>query len=127
MNPVLRVPLELAANKQFYNNRQFSDKPKDVSDAGAANLLLPLLEALGKAGTNAEGKQVANEKALYALSALFPTFGQAERLLPSSPSGKSNFLGYLGVPLRGETESMKQGSLYEKLNELTKLKNSQGM
>ena len=127
VNPVLRVPLELAANKQFYNNRQFSDKPKDVSDAGAANLLLPLLEALGKAGTNAEGKQVANEKALYALSALFPTFGQAERLLPSSPSGKSNFLGYLGVPLRGETESMKQGSLYEKLNELTKLKNSQGM
>jgi len=127
LNPLLRVPLEYSTNKQFYNNREFSDKPKDVSDAGAANFLLPLLEMLGKAGTNAEGKEVANEKALYALSALLPTFGQAERLLPSSPSSKSNFFGYLGVPLRGETERMKQGALYEALNKLNKLKDSEGI
>jgi len=127
VNPALRVPLELAANKQFYNNREFSDKPKDISDAGAANFLLPLLEALGKGGVNAEGKQVADEKALYALSSLLPTFGQVERLLPSSPSGKSNLLGYLGVPLRGDSESMKRAALFEELNKLTKLKNSQGM
>jgi len=126
VNPALRVPLELAVNKQFYNNRQFSDKPKDISGGGTANFLLPLLEALGKGGTNAEGKQVANEKALYLLSSLLPTVGQAERLLPSSPSGKSNLLGYLGVPLRSESESMKQASLYETLNKLNKLNNSQG-
>ena len=30
VNPIVRVPLELATNKQFYNNREFSDKPKDV-------------------------------------------------------------------------------------------------
>lgn len=127
LNPALRVPLEYATNKQFYNNREFSDKPKDVSGSGAANLLLPLLELLGKAGTNAEGKQVADERTLYALSALLPTFGQAERLLPSAPDGKSNFLGYLGVPLRGDTEKMRQGSLYEQLDKLNKLNNSQGM
>lgn len=127
LNPALRVPLEYATNKQFQYNRDFSDKPIDVSGAGAANFLLPLLELLGKAGTNAEGKQVADEKTLYALSGLIPTIGQAERALPSGPDGKSNFLAYLGVPLRGQTEKMKQGSLYEALDKLNKLNNSQGM
>ena len=126
LNPALRVPLELAANKQFFNNRQFTGTPKDVSGGGVNSALAPLLEMLGMAGTNQKGEMVANEKALYVLSNLIPTLGQAERLLPSGQTGKSNYLGYLGVPLRPDSESLRQSALYEKLNELNKLEKSQG-
>ena len=127
LNPALKVPLEFATNKSFLTNREFSDRPKDVSGSGAVNLLLPLLEILGKGGTNAEGTPVADEKTLSLLSNLIPTFGQAERLFPSGPDGKSNWLTYFGAPLRGDSEKMRQGSLYEQLDKLNKLNNRQGM
>lgn len=127
VNPVLRVPLELAANKQFFGNREFTGRPQDISKGGAVSALSPLLDLLGVTGTDSEGNKVANEKALYVLQSLLPTLGQAERLIPSGEKKSSNYLGYLGVPLRRETEGMRQSVLYEQLEQLNNLKTSRGL
>lgn len=126
VNPALRVPVEVATGTKFFTGQKMTGKPADVSDNGVNSALASLLSAIGMAGTDEKGNKVANEKALYALNSLIPSIGQGERLLPSKPDQASNWLSYLGVPLREDTPALQRSALYEKLNQLNKLETGQG-
>jgi hypothetical protein len=115
LNPLIRLPIELAGGRQLYSGRQFSDTPVEVS-GGVSTVIQPLLQALGYGETGPTGKRFVDDKPYYALRSLFPTLSQAERLIPSTPEyqqrGITNpLLGYLGVPGRQVTAGMSESEV----------------
>jgi hypothetical protein len=115
VNPLIRVPLELMADKQYFGGKQFSKNPVEVS-GGSSEFLQPLLQMLGYGQTTPEGKNFVSDKAYYALTSLLPTLSQAERLIPSKTSATGGvpynaLLGLIGVPVKQNTESYMLGEL----------------
>ena len=124
VNPLLRLPMELAGNRQYYNNRQFSDKPVEV-EGGLSSIYQPILQGLGLGDTGPTGKKFVDDKAYYALRNLIPFLNTAERLSPSTPTysgrGSTNsLLGFLGIPLKQVTPEMQSGEAYSRLSALQK-------
>ena len=125
VNPLLRLPMELAGNRQYYNNRQFSDKPVEV-EGKLSSIYQPILQGLGLGDTGPGGKKFVDDKAYYALRNLIPFLNTAERLSPSTPTysgrGSTNsYLGFLGIPLKQVTPEMQSGEAYSRLIALQKL------
>jgi len=115
VNPLIRVPLELMNDKQYFSGKQFSKNPVQVS-GGSSKFLQPLLQMLGYGQTTPEGKKFVSDKAYYGLTSLLPTLGQAERLIPSKTSAAGGIpynalLGLSGVPVKQNTESYMLGEL----------------
>ena len=113
LNPLLRLPIELAGGRQLYSNRPFSDTPVEV-EGGLSSALQPLLEALGYGQTGPTGKKFVDDRAYYALRNLVPFLATAERLNPSIPTyqqrGTGNqWAGFLGAPVRQVTGQMQAG------------------
>ena len=115
VNPLIRVPLELMSDKQYFGGKQFSKNPVEVS-GGSSEFLQPLLQMLGYGQTTPEGKNFVSDKAYYALTSLLPTLSQAERLIPSKTSAAGGIpfnalLGLSGVPVKRNTEGYMLGEL----------------
>ena len=115
LNPLLRLPIELAGERQLYSGIPFSKTPVQV-EGSVGGALQPLMQALGYGQTGAGGEKFVSDKAYYALRNLLPFLGQAERLTPSISTyqqrGNVNpLLGYLGVPVREVTPKMSQNEL----------------
>lgn len=124
LNPLLRLPVELAGGRQLYSNRPFSDTPVEV-EGGFSSVLQPLLEALGYGQTGPTGKKFVDDRAFYAVRNLLPFLATAERLNPSIPTyqqrGTGNqFLGFLGAPVRQVTGQMQAGERTRRDKELQK-------
>jgi hypothetical protein len=122
LNPLLRLPIELAGGRQLYSNRPFSDTPVEV-EGGFSNVLQPLLEALGYGQTGPTGKKFVDDRAFYALRNLLPFLATAERLNPSIPTyqqrGTGNqMLGFIGAPIRQVTGQMQAGERIRRDKEL---------
>jgi len=122
LNPILRLPIELAGGRQLYSNRPFSDTPVEV-EGGLSSAVQPLLEALGYGQTGPTGKKFVDDRAYYALRNLLPFLATAERLNPSIPTyqqrGTGNqFLGFLGAPVRQVTGQMQAGERTRRDKEL---------
>jgi hypothetical protein len=122
LNPLLRLPIELAGGRQLYSNRPFSDTPIEV-EGGISSAVQPLLEALGYGQTGPTGKKFVDDRAYYALRNLLPFLATAERLNPSIPTyqqrGTGNqFLGFLGAPVRQVTGQMQAGERIRRDKEL---------
>ena len=122
LNPLLRLPIELAGGRQLYSNRPFSETPVEV-EGGVSSALQPLLEALGYGQTGPTGKKFVDDKAYYALRNLVPFLATAERLNPSIPTyqqrGTGNqWLGFLGAPVRQVTGQMQAGERTRRDKEL---------
>lgn len=96
VNPVLRVPAELAAGKQFYNDVPFGKDPIPLE--GWEKGLAPAYGAMGQLEDGG-----VNPQADYALKSLIPFLGQAQRLAPTQERYEERALGsrlrYLGIPL----------------------------
>lgn len=110
LNPLLRLPIELAGGRQLYSNRPFSDTPVQV-EGGVSSAVQPLLEALGYGQTGPNGQKFVDDRAYYALRNLAPFLATAERLNPSIPTyqqrGTGNqWAGFLGAPVRQVTGQM---------------------
>ena len=114
MNPLLRVPMELAAGKSFFNNRPFSENPVKVS-GGIQNVLQPLLEQLGMGSTNAAGEKFVQDDKYYALRNLVPFLGSLERLSPTvdteNPTNNNAVAGWFGSPVKEYDEGMQAAQL----------------
>jgi hypothetical protein len=122
LNPLLRLPIELAGGRQLYSNRPFSDTPVEV-EGGLSSVLQPLLEALGYGQTGPTGKKFVDDRAYYALRNLAPFLATAERLNPSIPTyqqrGTGNqWAGFLGAPVRQVTGQMQAGERTRRDKEL---------
>lgn len=122
LNPLLRLPIELAGGRQLYSNRPFSDTPVEV-EGGVSSAVQPLLEALGYGQTGPTGKKFVDDRAYYALRNLLPFLATAERLNPSIPTyqqrGTGNqFLGFLGAPVRQVTGQMQASERTRREKEL---------
>jgi hypothetical protein len=126
VNPLMRVPLELAGGTKFFNDSKFSGKYTVLDGKWAP--LIPLLAAIGQVETNDKGQYITPDKAIYGLTSMIPTLGQADRLFPSSDlSGGDGyaFQRYLGMPVRGVNAEAKDNVLKQKLNQLLALQAKQ--
>lgn len=123
VSPLVRVPAELIAGKQFYNNREFKKTPTQVEGVGPASLLQPLAQMLGMGETNAQGQKFINEKLLYALTATVPPLSIADRMMPSTGANAGGFdantlAGFLGSPVKRLTPQMEKNELLRRLFEI---------
>ena len=126
VNPLMRVPLELAGGTKFFNDSKFSGKYTVLEGKWAP--LIPLLAAIGQVETNSKGQYVAPNKAIYGLTSTIPMLGQADRIFPSSDlSGGDGyaFQRYLGIPIRGVNAEAKDNVLKQKMNQLLALQAKQ--
>ena len=115
LNPLLRLPIELSGNRQFYSNRPFSKTPVQV-EGGLSSAFQPVMQALGYGETGPDGKKYVDDKAFYALRNLLPMVSTGERLIPSTPTYQqrgtlNQWLGFTGVPVRQNTPAMQESEL----------------
>jgi hypothetical protein len=128
VNPALRIPAELLANKSFFRNREFAQTPVNV-EGPVGNLASLLGTPIGMGGSN-QGQPYVDERLLYALTNAVPLLNQAERFIPSQQyyqqRGSTNpLLGFLGAPVREVTPQMRTSEQKRLLAELQKLVASQ--
>jgi hypothetical protein len=123
VSPLLRLPVELATGKQFYNDREFKQAPKQVEGMGPASLLQPLAQLLGMGETNAQGQKFIDEKLLYALTGAIPPLSIADRLMPSTGVNAGGFdgntlAGFLGSPVKRLSPQAQRNELLRRLFEI---------
>lgn len=119
VNPLMRVPLELAGGTKFFNDSKFSDSYTVLEGKWAP--FIPLLAAMGQVETNSKGQYVTSSKSIYGLTSLIPTLGQGERIFPSSDISGGDGYGfqrYLGMPIRGVDAKAKDNVMKQQLNQL---------
>ena len=121
LNPLLRLPIELTGEKQFFSNKRFSKTPVEV-EGGLSSVIQPLMEMLGYGETGANGKKFVNDKAFYALRNLLPMLSRSESLNPSITTlqggNQSNPLySLLGLPIKENTQKMQDSELMRRLYE----------
>lgn len=110
MNPLLRLPLELAGNTKLYTGQQFDTDPQDLTLA--SKLASPLLALTGQLQQDATGGIKTSEKANYALMNLLPPFAVAERLFPQTgqyaQKRGASTASWFGVPVRNVPPEMEE-------------------
>lgn len=126
VNPLLRLPMELAGNRQFYSNRPFSTTPTPIGGGVGGNIVQPILQAAGYGQTGPTGQKFVDDKAYYAIRNLIPFLSTAERLSPSTPTysnrGNMNALmGFAGIPLKQITPDMQASEAYSRQKQLQEL------
>ena len=117
LNPLIRLPIELAGNRQLFSNRQFSPTPVKV-EGTAANILQPLLQSIGWGQTNEAGEKFVSDKPYYTARNIAPFLGTLERLNPTIATGRdrgttNQWLGFTGAPIRKVTPDMQASALNE--------------
>lgn len=118
LNPLLKLPVELAGGRQLGLDIPFSEKPYQVR--GPLDYPAALGGALfGQTQQTAEGDLVTSSQAGYALPSLLPSLAQLQRLIPQL-GGKETYVerqpysilsATTGIPLRGVTETEQQNEL----------------
>lgn len=125
VNPALRVPMELAGDRKFYNSVPFNDKPQQVTGGPAQPLIEALLRLAGQTDQTAAGETVTSDKANYALMNSLPFLSQAERLAPATDSYQARQLGswlsYFGVPVKQVTPQMRESEVKRRERQLQEL------
>ena len=109
INPLVRVPIELAFNKQVYQGRPINDgTAQPVSGYGAASLMQPIAQKLGFGETNLQGERFISPQFLYGATGFFPPVGTANRLSSSiGPDATTNFKNALGGVLGSPVKQLK--------------------
>ena len=118
--PLLKVPLELWAGKQFYKDIPL-DENKFVPLSGVAAIVAPVLESMGLVETNANGQRVISQKTAYAVQQLFPYANTIDRLTGAGNNAdrqRSNLLGFIGLPLKEVSAGERQGEIYRRMEAL---------
>ncbi len=123
VNPGIRAPLEAIGNRQLYNNVPFADEPGPVELSVLSGPVANIMEGLGIAERNAEGRIVADPRWAYVIRNMAPPLAQGERLLPAGERGKQRqgqaWLNYLGVPIKEVTPAMRESERKRREREMS--------
>lgn len=118
VTPVIKVPLELIAEKQFSTDIPFTEKYEEAKGVDAAVAFLGDLlgqDWIGK--RDKDGKLLISTKAQYAPNAMLPPLAQAQRLSGSAVGGKASYqerqlssiANWFGIPVRKVGEQQQRG------------------
>lgn len=124
LNPAVRVPAELAFNKQLYQGRPINDgMAQQVSGFGPASLVQPIARVMGFGENNAQGDRFIDPRFTYAAANLFPPFGTANRVIPSdtgnsASNAKNSLLGFLGSPVKELKPEAQRSEMLRRLYEI---------
>lgn len=125
VNPGLRVPIEMLANKQFFSGREFQDSYVKLEGKFAA--LLPVFAAAGQLEYNSQGQPMVRQKAMYAVLNTVPFLGRMDRLIPSDDSSEERnqnaVNSFLGIPFTQVDQKMRDSEQYRRLAQLQALEN----
>jgi hypothetical protein len=120
VNPGLRVPVEMLANRSFFSGQEFKDDYVKLD--GKFSMLLPVFAAAGQVEYNSKGDPMVRKKALYAMNNMVPFLSRADRLFPSDTSDSAKMQnavnGFLGIPIRNVSEGMVDSENYRRLAQL---------
>ncbi len=120
VNPGLRVPVEMLANRSFFSGQEFKDDYVKLD--GKFSMLLPVFAAAGQVEYNSKGDPMVRKKALYAMNNMVPFLSRADRLFPSDTSDDAKMQnavnGFLGIPVRNVSEGMVDSENYRRLAQL---------
>jgi hypothetical protein len=118
VTPIVKVPLELIANKQFSTDIPFTEKYQEAKGVDAAVAYLGDLLGFDWIGKrDKDGTLLISNKAQYIPNALVPTLSQAQRLSGGAVGGKesyserqlSSIANWFGVPIRNVGEQQQRG------------------
>lgn len=124
--PVVKTPLELATNKQFFTGIPFKNRLYDFDSEGNPEIrnapvwgqIPGIQQGLDMLpGTQQVGGELAmQDNTQYALEGLWPIMGRATRLLPNQPKYEDRWgqsvASFAGAPIRKNTEQSIQGELF---------------
>jgi hypothetical protein len=113
-NPLLKLPIELAGNRQLWNDVPFSEKPSIVRGPLDYPALIAGILSGGAGRMPSTGQYYTSSKAAYAIPNLLPTLATLQRLLPKIPGtgitlgGKDSYqdrqsssaASFIGLPYR---------------------------
>jgi hypothetical protein len=136
-NPLIRVPAEMRANRQFFSGIPLDqNRMERVPAVLNAPGIRQVLEGLNVIRPDEEGTQRISDEAAYALGALIPLFSRGERLFPTvqrapgeegyererdyarQKSIETLISTFLGVGVRGNTPERQQGEMLRRSREL---------
>jgi len=120
VNPGLRVPVEMLADRSFFSGQEFKDDYVKLD--GKFSMLLPVFAAAGQVEYNSKGDPMVRKKALYAMNNMVPFLSRADRLFPSDTSDDAKMQnavnGFFGIPIRNVSEGMVDSENYRRLAQL---------
>lgn len=131
VNPGLRLPMELAGNRKYYNNQPFSAQPSEIPGGPLSPVLAAALGMLGLTDTAGArttpmspepGSDVVSSKTAYALMNALPPLAMLERLVPATQQyadrQENSWLGWLGIPYRSFTPEQQAQNREQAMREL---------
>ena len=129
VNPLIRVPLEMIANKQFATDVPFTDKYQEAKGVDAAVAYLGNLLGFDWIGKrDSDGTLMISNKASYIPNAMIPSLATAQRLTGGAAGGKTSYkerqlsslANWFGIPIRKIGEQQQRS---EAINRQFSLKN----
>jgi hypothetical protein len=107
-NPLLRVPLELSAGRQFFTGERFEDGAVQEADP-ITTFLASLAGQTFQAGDGTEVMDQRTEYALRSLNPLFATMGRLGGAGRYEDRQDASALRFIGVPYQRVTDRYAQG------------------
>jgi hypothetical protein len=127
VNPGLRVPVEMLADKSFYSGQSFKDE--FVKLDGKFSLLQPVFAAAGQIEYNSKGEPMVRKKAMYAMMNTIPFLQRIDKLSPSdsvdSAQAQNSINSFLGLPFKNVSQGMMDSENYRKVAQLKALQDRQ--
>lgn len=83
LNPIIKLPIEMATQKKLYNNVPFRDGYVYVPSTWEKLGIGKILEMSGRAERDADGNLVMRDSDSYAIESFIPLLARTRRLFPS--------------------------------------------
>lgn len=116
MSPIIKTPLEVWRNKQFFKGIPLQDK--DVEIPAHLSWLNPVLRSTGLADVNAEGQTVMKDRYFYVMDQFIPLLGRARRLAPSEEKYQERIMAswasFLGLGIRANTRYEQEKEIWRR-------------
>lgn len=130
-NPIIKVPTELIAGKQFFTGQPFTGKYAAIPGTWQKIPGFTQIAAhLGYAKKGADGSWMMTDRDLYKVENSLPIFGQMRRLLPSETKYQqravTSFLSFaLGMGIRSNTTADQKNAALQQLFQLQQISKEQ--
>lgn len=116
-NPLVKLPIEMLANKQLALDIPFNDKYEEAKGIDKAIAAIASKVGLEGIGREEGGKTTISPKFQYALGNILPPIAQVQRYTGGAAGGKSTYkerqlssiLTALGIPVREFGEQQQRG------------------
>lgn len=127
INPWIKVPLEMAAGRQFFSNIPFQGELQEAPETWAQIPgLMETLSLFGKAERGEDGQWFMRDYDSYAIEQFMPLFGKSRRLAPSEDRYQQRLVTtwlstIFGIGIRTNTRENIESEIRQETESLNRL------